>query len=80
MMQSDRNMHKINGIEVDISNLPQAIKLIKLRYVYDVLIKQATVTHNENIVFLLMKAYIAMDLFRNKYLALTAITHVNVIA
>ena len=27
-----------------------------------------------------MKAYVAMDLFHNKYLALTAITHVNVLA
>jgi len=27
-----------------------------------------------------MKAYISMDLFHNKYLALTAITHVSVLS
>lgn len=80
MMQKDRNIVKINGFDIDVSNLQQAIKMVKLRYVYDVLVKQATQAHNEEIVFLLMKAYISMDLFHNKYLALTAITHVNVLS
>jgi hypothetical protein len=80
MMQKDRNIVKINGIDIDVSNLQQAIKMIKLRYVYEMLVKQACVSHNEEIVFLLMKAYISMDLFHNKYLALTAITHVSVLS
>jgi len=54
--------------------------MIKLRYVYEMLVKQACSAHNEEIVFLLIKAYISMDLFHNKYLALTAITHVSVLS
>ena len=54
--------------------------MVKLRYVYEVLVKQATQAHTDEVVFLLIKAFISMDLFHNKYLALTAITHVNVLS
>ena len=39
MMSRDRNVVKINGIDIDITNLQQAIKMIKLRYVYEILVK-----------------------------------------
>jgi hypothetical protein len=42
MMQGEKtNLVKVNGIEVDITNIQHAIKLIKLRYMYDVILKQA---------------------------------------
>jgi len=69
---------KINGIDLDLSNLPMAIKMIKLKYIYEVILKQAVSTYPDNLTFLIIKAFMSMDLFQNKYLALTAITHVNV--
>lgn len=39
MMQKERNTVKVNGFDIDVSNLQQAIKMVKLRYVYEVLVK-----------------------------------------
>ena len=52
--------------------------MIKLKYIYEVILKQAVSAFPENLTFLIIKAYMSMDLFQNKYLALTAITHINV--
>lgn len=52
--------------------------MIKIKYIYEVILKQAVAAFPDNLTFLILKAYFAMDIFKNKYLALTAITHVNV--
>lgn len=35
----NKNIVKINGIDLDISNIPMAIRMVKLRFLYEVLIK-----------------------------------------
>lgn len=54
---------KINGIDLDLSNLPFAIKMIKLKYLYEVILKHAVQVFPENLTFLIIKAYMSMDLF-----------------
>lgn len=54
--------------------------MIKLRFIYEVLLKQASVTFPDCLIFMMIKAYISMEIFKNKYLTLTAITHVNVLS
>ena len=38
---NSRYQVKINGIDLDLSNLPFAIKMIKLKYLYEVILKHA---------------------------------------
>ena len=76
-MNNGSTIVKINGLDLDIANLPQSIKTIKLRFFYEVLLKQAATKFPNHLCFMLLRAFISMDLFQNKYLALTAITHVN---
>ena len=54
---------KINGIDLDLSNLPYAIKMIKLKYLYEVILKHAVSIFPDNLTFLIIKAYMSMDIF-----------------
>ena len=48
-----------------------------MRFFYEVLVKQAQAKFPESMFFMLLKAQLSLDKFQNKYLTLTAVTHLN---
>lgn len=77
MQNINKFVIKINNVDVDLSNLPKALKMIKYRFFSEILLKQALAKFPKSLYFMLFKAQVSMDLINNKYLALTAITHIN---
>lgn len=53
------------------------MKIIKLKFFYEVLLKGAANLFPESLHFMFVKAVISLDYFENKYLALTAVTHIS---
>ena len=54
-----------------------AIGMVKLRFFYEVILKKALEKLPDSISLMLLKSYISLDLFKNKYLTLTTITHIS---
>jgi hypothetical protein len=70
------------GSGVDLSQISEeeAIKFVKIRYVYNVIAKRVSAFFSNSLTLMFYKALLAIERLNNKYLALTTITHINLYA
>ena len=70
------------GSGVDLSQITEeeAIKFVKIRYVYNVIAKRASTFFSNSLTLMFYKALLAIERLNNKYLTLTTITHINLYA
>lgn len=80
-MKEEKNHESVtialDGIDIEITNLEEAIKKIKIQFLYNCLAKKACQKYPLNQAIMFFKAYITMNLLQNKHLTLTAITHIH---
>lgn len=66
-------------IEMTISD-SEAIKMVKVRYFYDSLLVKVCKIYPSSFRLMFLKAKVALDRLKNKYLTLTTITHLSLIS
>lgn len=54
-----------------------AVKMIKVRFFYDVIINRQVKLYPQSLKLLFFKALFAIERLKNKYLTLTLVTHIN---
>lgn len=58
----------------------EVLKLVKIRFFYEEIATKCSAMFPNSILLMFIKALIAIDYLHNKYLALTTLTHISLLA
>jgi hypothetical protein len=70
----------MSGADLSMISEEEALKLVKIRYVYNVIAKRASSFFTNSVTLMFYKALMAIERLNNKYLTLTTVTHINLYA